>query len=184
MAPSQPVDTTRVWSLVQRLLHWTLAASVIAAFATHEGGGNWHEWTGYTALACAALRLVLGFARWPWAGKYARFATFVKSPATTLAYARSLFSGSEPRTLGHNPLGAWMVVTLLLTTLVASLSGWLYTTDRFWGIEWVERLHSFFGHAFIPLVALHLGGVAFTSWRHQDNLVKAMLTGDKRIDHT
>ncbi len=180
---AQTAPTLRIWSLAQRLLHWTLACSVIAAFATHEGGGQWHEWTGYGALACAALRLVIGFARWPWAGVYARFATFVQGPAATLAYAHALLKGKESRTLGHNPLGAWMVVTLLGTTVLASLSGWLYTTDRFWGMEWVERLHSFWGYAFIPLVALHLGGVALTSWRHRENLVKSMLTGDKRAEH-
>jgi cytochrome b len=173
----------RVWSLAQRLLHWTLAASVIAAFATHEGGGKWHEWTGYVALSCATLRLVIGVARWPWAGSYARFATFVKGPVATWAYARALLAGSEPRTLGHNPLGAWMVVTLLVTTPLACLTGWLFTTDRFWGLEWLERLHGFLGYAFIPLVALHLSGVALTSWRHKENLVKAMLTGDKRAEH-
>jgi cytochrome b len=174
----------RVWSVAQRTLHWTLATSVIAAFATHEGGGKWHEWTGYLALACALLRLLMGFARWPWAGSYVRFADFVKNPSTTLAYARALLRGSEPRTLGHNPLGAWMVVTLLATTALACFTGWLYTTDRFWGIEWVERLHSFFGYAFLPLVGLHLGGVALTSWRHKENLVKAMLTGEKRAEHS
>jgi cytochrome b len=173
----------RVWSLAQRLLHWTLASSVIAAYATHEGGSKWHEWTGYVALACATLRLCIGFARWPWAGAYARFTTFVHGPAATLAYARALLKGHEARTVGHNPLGAWMVVTLLCTTVLASVTGWLYTTDRFWGIEWVEKLHSFWGHAFIPLVALHLGGVVLTSWRHRENLVKSMLTGDKRAEH-
>jgi cytochrome b len=173
----------RVWSLAQRLLHWTLATSVIAAFATHEGGGKWHEWTGYMALSCAALRLVIGFARWSWAGSYARFDTFIKGPTATWVYARALLAGNELRTLGHNPLGACMVVTLLVTTVAASLTGWLFTTDRFWGLEWLAQLHSFLGHAFIPLVALHLGGVALTSWRHKENLVQSMLTGDKRADH-
>jgi cytochrome b len=183
MTASTNAPSLRVWSLVQRLLHWTLATSVIAAFATHEGGGKWHEWTGYVALGCATLRLVIGFTRWPWAGSYARFASFVQGPAATWAYARALFAGNEPRTLGHNPLGACMVVTLLATTVAACLTGWLFTTDRFWGLEWLERLHGLLGYAFIPLVALHLGGVALTSWRHKENLVKAMLTGDKRTEH-
>jgi cytochrome b len=180
MPPSAPC--LRVWSLAQRLLHWTLAASVIAAFATHEGGGKWHEWTGYLALVCALLRLFMGVARWPWAGSYARFSQCVHGPSATLAYARALLAKREPRTLGHNPLGAWMVVTLLCTTVLASFTGWLFTTDRFWGLEWLERLHGFLGQAFIPLVALHLCGVALTSWRHRENLVKAMLTGDKRAE--
>ncbi len=171
--------TTRVWSLAQRLLHWGLAISVVAAFATHEGGGPWHEWTGYAALAIALFRIVLGLGAYRFAGIHAPFASFVQAPAATLAYARALLARREPRTLGHNPLGAWMVLTLLATAALASLSGWLYTTDQFWGVEWVEQMHSVFGHAFVPLVALHLCGVAYTSWRHRENLVKSILTGDK-----
>jgi cytochrome b len=176
--------TARVWSLAQRVLHWSLAISVLAAFATHEGGGKWHEWTGYAALAIALLRMMLGFGTFGFAGAHAPFASFVKSPVATLAYASALLARREPRTLGHNPLGAWMVLTLLATTGLASLSGWLYTTDQFWGMEWLDRLHSLLGHAFIPLVLLHLGGVAYTSWRHKENLVKSMLTGDKNAEHS
>jgi cytochrome b len=120
--------TLRVWSLAQRLLHWALAASEVAAYATHEGAGKWHEWTGYGALACAVVRLYLGLARWPWAGAYVRFSQFVQGPRATLDCARALLAGREPRTLGHNPLGAWMVVTLLGTTVLTSFTGRLYTT--------------------------------------------------------
>ncbi len=140
-----------------------------------------HEWIGYAALCFASIRLTLGFVNASWVGRYTRFSQFVKDPTATAAYARQLLSGKEPRTIGHNPLGAWMVITLLITTIIASLSGWLYTTDRFWGVDWVEKLHSLFGHAFIPLVALHLAGVALTSWRHKENLIKAMITGQKRL---
>ena len=35
-------------------------------------------------------------------------------------------------------------------------------------------------NALLPLVALHLTGVVFTSLRHRENLVAAMFSGSKR----
>lgn len=165
-----------VWSVAVRCLHWTLALSTIVSFATHEGGGRLHEWTGYLALVCTAVRVMMGFAgpgRW-------RFSGFVRGARATSAYARAVAAGSEVRYLGHNPLGGWMVVLLLADGLATGFTGWLYTTDRFWGMAWLEGLHGALGHAFIPLVVLHVAGVVFTSRRHRENLVAAMLHGRKR----
>jgi cytochrome b len=86
----------------------------------------------------------------------------------------------EPRYLGHNPLGGWMIVALLATAALASLSGWLSVTDRFWGAKWVQEAHEAFGNALIFLAALHVAGVLYTSWRQRENLAAAMLSGVKR----
>lgn len=165
-----------VWSGSLRVLHWTLAASVIASFATHEGGGRAHEILGYIALGAAALRVVAGVAGGPrW-----RFGGFVRGPSDTLAYAKLVVARREPRYLGHNPLGGWMIVALLGATIAASLSGWLYTTDAYWGVEWVEELHGALGDALVPLFVLHVSGVVFASVRHRESLVGAMIHGRKR----
>ena len=169
--------TQLVWSATLRLLHWTLAGAMIASFATHEGGGWLHEWTGYLALAAATLRIVLGFA----ASGFWRFSQFVQGVAATLAYTRLVWQRREPHYLGHNPLGGWMVLALLADAVATGLTGWLYTTDRFWGLQWLEELHGALGHALLPLLALHIGGVVFTSLRQRENLAKAMLTGHKRV---
>ena len=167
------------WSLGTRLLHWTLALSAITCLLTSEGGG-WaetvHENAGYVVLAAAALRVLLGFiGRGHW-----HFGQFVRGLPATLAYALSVLVHRERRYLGHNPLGGWMVVALLADALGAGLTGWLYTTDRFWGVEWLGELHEALGEALIPLVLLHVAGVLFTSWRQRENLVGAMVHGRKR----
>jgi len=87
---------------------------------------------------------------------------------------------AEPRYLGHNPLGGWMVMALLSMVAAAGLSGWLSVTDRFWGVAWVQELHEALANALFLLVGLHIAGVVFTSLRHRENLVRAMLTGRKR----
>lgn len=175
MTPPE-AGTTLVWSRALRLLHWTLALSMIASFATHEGGGRLHEWTGYVALAAAALRVTLGFAG---AGRW-RFSGFVRTPTSTLAYARDVLRRREAHFMGHNPLGGWMVLALLADALATGLTGWLYTTDRFWGVAWLEELHGALGEALLPLLLLHLAGVLFTSRRQRENLVASMLHGHKR----
>ena len=140
-------------------------------------GGSGHEGLGYAALALALWRVALG---WRSRSPQVRFAGFVRAPAATWAYARAVTACREPRHLGHNPLGGWMIVALLATAVVAGASGALYATDRFWGDAVVHAVHSVAGWALALLLPLHLGGVALSSWRHRENLVAAMLGGHKR----
>jgi cytochrome b len=169
----------RVWDPLLRIAHWTLVASILAAWLTAEvkldAARRAHEWTGYAALAVIALRFA-----WGWIGpRYARFRQFLLPPAPTLAYARAVIASSEPRYLGHNPLGGWMVIALLAMAAGAGLSGWLSITDRLWGVEWVQELHEALANALFAMAGLHVAGVAFTSWRQRENLALAMLTGRK-----
>jgi cytochrome b len=170
----------RVWDPLVRIAHWGLAAGVLGAWLTGEMDGRTaaalHEWLGYAVLAVIALRVP-----WGWIGtRYARFSQFVRPPRQTLAYARALVAGGAPRHVGHNPLGGWMIVALLVMAAATALSGWLYVTDRFRGEEWLEETHEALADGLIALVALHLAGVAFSSLRHGENLVRAMITGRKR----
>ena len=166
----------RVWDPAVRVLHWALAAAFALAWATTEWLGPWHQPVGYAALAIVAARIAWGFV----GPRYARFAQFVHGPRRTWAYAALALAGREPRHLGHNPLGAWMVLALYACVAALALTGWLYTSDRFWGDETVERVHVALAWTMLALVALHIAGVAVASFRHRENLLAAMLGGDKR----
>ncbi|OWQ85682.1 hypothetical protein CDN99_21620 [Roseateles aquatilis] len=167
-----------VWDPLVRVLHVSLAASVIAAWVT----GHWfhplHHALGYIAAAIVAARALWGFAGSP----HARFAAFVRGPAATWRYARLLIGGREPHHLGHNPLGGWMIVALLGTVALTSFTGFLYTTDLFWGYGWLEATHAALAWLLATLVAGHLLGVVVMSLREQQNLALAMVTGKKRAD--
>ena len=166
----------RVWDRLVRIGHWTLVASVVVAWFTRHGGGWVHEWAGYAVIAVVLVRLAWGLI----GSSHAGFASFVRAPAFTLRYAQLVSVGREPRYLGHNPLGGWMIVALLASALAAAASGWLYTTDRFWGVEWVEVLHEGLSNLLFALAGVHIAGVVFASWRHRENLVAAMWHGQKR----
>ena len=171
-----PRATLKVWDPLVRAGHWLLAASVAAAWITREGWGRWHEWTGYVALALVAVRVV-----WGWAGpRYARFTAFVRGPAATLRYAGCVLNAREPRYVGHNPLGAWMILVILSSITLTCLTGWIYTTDSYWGDQRVEDLHEALAILLLVLVALHVSGVVAASLRHGENLVGAMIHGRKR----
>jgi cytochrome b len=163
----------RVWDALVRVAHWTLVACIAAAWFTK---GALHDAVGYAALCVIAVRITWG-AIGP---RYARFRQFVVAPVVTLAYARAVAARSEPRYLGHNPLGGWMIVALLATVALTAASGWLSSTDRFWGVAWLQDTHAALADALLILVGLHLAGVLYTSLRHGENLVGAMLTGRKR----
>ena len=162
----------KVWDPFLRAAHWCLVAAIAAAWFTSKA---LHEWLGYAALGIVALRVV-------WGGigpHYARFRQFVPGPAATLAYARAVAARADPRYLGHNPLGGWMIVALLGTVALTCASGWLSVTDRFWGVAWVQDTHALLADMLVALAALHVGGVVYSSLRHRENLPRAMVTGCK-----
>jgi cytochrome b len=165
-----------VWDGAVRVLHWTLTASVALGWISTLWLFDAHQPAGWVALAAVLLRLAWGLV----GGRHARFARFVRAPGATLAYTRAVLARREPRYLGHNPLGAWMVIALLGCVAGLALTGWLYTTDRFWGDETVEEIHLALAWGLLGLIAVHVGGVIFTGRRHRENLVRAMLDGRKR----
>jgi len=172
-----PADSrVTVWDPLVRIGHWLLVVGVAAAWITRTGGHELHEALGYAALAIVVLRVLWGFT----GPRHARFSEFVRSPAATLDYAKLLLAAREPRYVGHNPLGGWMTVVLLLVITAVGVSGWVYTTDAYWGVKWVADLHEALSDVLLALIALHLAGVALASYRHRENLVAAMLHGRKR----
>jgi cytochrome b len=168
--------TIEVWDGFARITHWTLVVSVAAAWFSRHAGGRLHDWLGYAALGLVLARFVWGCI----GPHHARFRSFVRSPAATFRYARRAIARNEPRHIGHNPLGAWMILALMVSVVLIGATGWLSTTDEYWGVEWVARLHDALSSVLLALIALHVAGVAYSSWRHRENLIAAMVHGRKR----
>lgn len=173
-------DVTRslVWPRTIRIAHWALVATTTASWLTRHTSGPWHEWLGYAALTIVLWRIVYGIT----GASPARFRDFVLAPRHALDYAGRVLHGDGVPYLGHNPLGGYMVVTLLAVLVLVSASGWLYTTDRFWGVAWVGDAHAILSNLLVVCIVLHLVGVFFTSWHERQNLVASMFHGHKRTN--
>ncbi len=168
----------RVWDPMLRIFHGSLVAAFAGAWLLGEEGDTWHQACGYTVLALVAFRIVWGVI----GSHHARFSHFVPSPRTLWNYTLDVMARREARHLGHNPLGAAMIVALLLMLTATGVTGWLQTTDVFWGNELIDALHVFLANTTLVLVGLHVLGVFYSSLRHRENLVRAMVTGRKRSE--
>jgi cytochrome b len=73
-----------------------------------------------------------------------------------------------------------MVIALLACLAGIAITGWIQTTDAFWGAAWVETAHRALGNGIPVLIGLHVLGVVVASVRHRENLVRAMVSGHKR----
>jgi cytochrome b len=166
----------KVWDPLVRGVHWTLVVCVIGDFALNEPGGVAHRWLGYAAAGLVVLRLIWGFFGTP----HARFSDFFPTPSRLMPYVRALLRGREPRMVGHNPLAALMMLTLMVLLLALGVTGFLLGTDSFWGSDTMLGIHGAIANTLIVLVAMHAAAAIIESIRHRENLVWSMLTGKKR----
>jgi cytochrome b len=166
-----------VWDPLVRLIHWSLALCILLNGTVIEDESTAHELIGYAALGLVAVRLV-----WALIGpKHARLSAFPPSPARAIAHVRDLLKGSKTIHLSHNPLGALMVYNIWASVILIGITGYMMTTVSFFGVDWVEELHEVLFGWLIFSVALHIGGVVLDSYQSGVNLVRAMVTGRKRI---
>lgn len=195
--------TTRikVWDPAVRSFHWLLAVLFALAYLS-EDAETLHVYAGYAVLGLIGFRLVWGFI----GTKHARFGDFIYGPAAVARYARSLLSGKPIHYLGHNPIGGWMIVLLLLSLFGTCWTGLkLYAVEEgkgplaqtpaivasAWaddeehghgngeGEEFWEEAHEVLTNLTLLLVFIHIAGVVVASRLHGENLARAMVTGYK-----
>jgi cytochrome b len=179
----------KVWDRFVRLSHWGLGLLVLGSFLTSEKDGLTavHVRIGLTVLALVLARVAWGF----FGSEAARFRAFVRRPREIAAYARELAFGRPALHLSHNPLGGAMVVVLLAVMLGLAATGAVaYAGPEFAGpltgvigkraAHGVKEVHEALSSLLLGLIAAHVAGVVFSSWRERQNLVAGMITGWKR----
>lgn len=173
-----PPATVVVWDPFVRLFHWSLVAAFGIAFISAEESDRLHEWAGYAAAALVATRIIWGLI----GTRHARFSDFLRGPVATLSYFKDAIQGREKRFLGHNPLGAAMIVLLLVGILTLGITGYWMSVASHAEKGAIEEIHEIVGNGMLVLVALHVLGVIHAGLRHKENLVAAMISGKKRAE--
>ncbi|MDR2856586.1 MAG: cytochrome b/b6 domain-containing protein [Novosphingobium sp.] len=113
----------KVWDLPTRLFHWLMLLTVGFSWWSAEiGHMDWHTRSGIAALILLVFRLIWGVI----GSSTARFANFVRAPAAVFAHLRR--PGNAIHTPGHNPLGGYSVVAMLLA-LAAQVGTGLFAVD-------------------------------------------------------
>ena len=177
--------TVTVWDFPTRIFHWAFAVAVIIAFVSSEADGSafWiHVYSGTILLGFIVFRAIWGII----GSRYAQFGDFVHGPAKVSEYAQRLMTFRPPYSVGHNPLGGWMVMALLGIVLLSVLTGMMTREDGYVGpLSHIAgglfgEAHEGFGTFVMVLVGAHVLGVVVHGLISRENLPRAMITGFKK----
>ena len=191
-----------VWDLPTRLFHWALVVllclSFITAVVEDLENTELHMASGYGILGLVLFRLGWGF----FGGTYARFTQFLRGPKTCVTYLKQIFprrSNSYPEIesnhdsyLGHNPLGGWMTIVMLLVTLIQITTGLFANDDILYEGPLAYKVTEYASSQFtvrdkqnylllLFLIILHLAAIGFYRFFKQQHLEQPMVTGYKQI---
>lgn len=181
-------ERIKVWDLPTRVFHWSLVSAIVAAWVTKGSSQQLdiHVFAGYLAAALVVFRLL-----WGWrGGKYARFRSFIYTPAAYRDHLRNLIRLKPARHVGHNPLGGLAIFLILGLLAFIVSSGMLALGGAFqqgpmagyfsFALgDGFREAHEFLANSLAAVIALHIGGVVAESILTRDNLFTAMVHGLK-----
>ena len=169
-----------VWDWPVRIIHWYFPIAIAFMWWSGEQGEMvWHSWVGYSLVVAVITRLIWGFV----GSRHALFRSFLKSPKDVIAYIKGRpFDG-----VGHNPLGGWSTILLLMLVLIQGASG-LFSADdlafegpfAYWAGDLSPVLSEVHEVTWLLLqiaVLTHLLAIAYYVLLKRQPLVSAMLRG-------
>jgi len=200
--------TVRVWDPLVRIFHWSLVLSFAIAYLSSEDGEGLHEISGYIAFGLILFRILWGFVGSQYA-RFSEFVyspktviAYLRSLLTTnpkhylghnpaggwmvvlllLGVLATGFTGIKLLAVeeGRGPL-AQMEVPALIAVASADQDEDEGQGENEGGEEFWEEAHEVAANLTLLLIFLHVVGVVVSSRLHRENLVRAMVTGDKNV---
>lgn len=168
-----------LWDPLIRIFHWSLVGIFIANYWINETGESWHERLGYIAVAWLFVRFIWGFT-----GKgAARWSDFFPTYSRLRLHLCALIKRKPYHRMGHSPLGALVMILMMLLVLALGVSGFMMEEiDYFWGEDWVQNLHMWSANTLLFLVLIHISAAIVESFRLKENLPLSMLTGKRKAE--
>ena len=182
----------KVWDASTRLFHWLLVLLMGFMWYSATLGGDmlvWHLRGGLLMLALVAFRLCWGI----WGSDTAKFSRFVRPFSEIRRYTQGQMS--EDELVGHNPLGALMVIALLAALVFQTATG-LFAADEntFTNSGFLNHLvsehagtlarkiHVNFFNVLAVLAGVHIAAVLLYRFVKKQDLITPMINGFKTID--
>lgn len=160
----------KVWDLLVRSVHWSLAALIVIELFNEAGANPWHRYLGYVAAALVVARLIWGCGD--------RGHASLASMTASARRAPSYFTLRSP-SIGHTPPGALMAFALWTLALLVALTGWMQGLDAFWGEDSLQQVHEVLAYTLAAFAVLHIAAAVVLSYVKRVNLIKSMITGNK-----
>ena len=171
----------QLWDVATRFFHWNLVLVLMLLWWSAETARlDLHESAGIYLLSLLIWRIYLGF----FGSKSSKFREFVLGPGQVGAYLRGLTTSRE----GHNPLGGWMIILMLLTLVVQAVTGlfnsddvffygplYFVATDGFLGLA--GEIHAVMFCIILSLAAMHVIAVFWHQTFKKRPLIQAMVLG-------
>lgn len=180
----------RVWDLPTRIFHWSLVVLFTIAWVSHEADGalfDVHIISGTAVLGLIVFRLIWGLI----GSRYALFSNFVKGWGHVREYGEDLRAFRPPYHVGHNPIGGWMIVLLLVLIGLTAIWGFFINDDGYIGplyatvspgvADVLSEMHEGVGSFLLLLAIVHIAGVVVHGLMTKENLPRAMVSGDKKV---
>ena len=180
-----------VWDLPTRVFHWLLVLGVAGSYLT-GGEEGWlfvvHTTSGYLIAFLLLFRVIWGVIGSP----HSRFRDFVYGRRVVADYVRGLLALHPARYIGHNPLGGWMVILMLIVLSITmgtglfsgeedGASGLFLPLIAAPGSEGLAEVHEVFANIIVILAVIHICAVLLDWWLTGENLVSAMIFGSKQL---
>lgn len=191
----------QVWDLPIRLFHWSLAIMVVVCIYTiKKSEVTAHQYAGVFVLVLLLFRIIWGLI----GSSTARFWDFIRGPVTIYRY---VLHGINP-TEGHNPVGAFMVIFMLLVLSIQVITGlfledntYLHPNAPLYKYLTKEPIFAFFTnllttesvstrqvfvwvheknlYVIYTMIALHLAAILLYFIAKGQNLIKTMIVGTR-----
>jgi cytochrome b len=149
---------------------------------------QWHFYFGYALLALLLFRLLWGFV----GSETARFTHFLRGPEAVAKFLGEVLRPGPERRAGHNPLGGWAVMLLIVLLAVQGVSG-LYSSDEIalFGplsgtvsadvVELMNEIHAFDQNLILGVIVVHVIAVFWHMLYKKETLIRAMFSGRKEL---